>query len=199
LTGSPKVIDYGCGTGSTAKYLRRELHAEQVLGMDVSEDELRIARENHPKPWARFCNVNEYWPDESFDVVYCNGTFHHIPPAERADVVKFLFDSLAPGGWLGLWENNPWNPGTRMVMKKIPFDRDAITLSIPETRRMVASAGFEVVRSDSLFYFPKSLAVLRPVERWLTGLPLGGQYLVLGKKPVGAERTGYRSREKKVA
>ena len=191
LTGSPKVIDYGCGTGSTAELLHRELHAECVLGMDVSEDQLEIARERHRTPWARFCNVKEHWPDESYDVVYCNGTFHHIRPLQWAEAAKFLFDSLAPGGWLGLWENNPWNPGTRMVMKKIPFDRDAQMLSIWQARRMVAAAGFEVVRSDSLFYFPKSLSLFRPMERWLTGLPLGGQYLILGRKPVRAQRGGH--------
>ena len=41
-------------------------------------------------------------------------------------------DALRPGGLFAFWENNPWNPGTRLVMSRIPFDRDAITLSALE-------------------------------------------------------------------
>ena len=37
--------------------------------------------------------------------------------------------ALLTGGVLALFENNPWNPGTRLVMKRIPFDRNAQTIS----------------------------------------------------------------------
>jgi hypothetical protein len=40
-------------------------------------------------------------------------------------------------------------------------------------------AGFGVVGTDFLFYFPRALRVLRPLERVMSSLPLGGQYLVL--------------------
>ena len=42
---------------------------------------------------------------------------------------------------------------------------------------------FEILRRDSLFYFPKQLKWLRSVEPYLSGLPLGGQYQVLCRKP----------------
>ncbi len=67
-------------------------------------------------------------------------------------------------------------------MSRIPFDRDAITLSGPETCRMLRDAGFEIVHHDFLFIFPKMLRALRGVERHLTSLPLGAQYQVLGRK-----------------
>jgi hypothetical protein len=44
---------------------------------------------------------------------------------------------VAAAGMLALFENNPWNPGARMVMARIPFDRDAVTLSPIEARRML--------------------------------------------------------------
>ncbi len=180
---SPKVIDYGCGIGSTLPYLRKELDACSVLGLDVSEHELHVARKDFPDGWASFKTVGSHVPDESADVVYCNGTFHHIPPPQRQAAVKFLFDCLSPGGMIGLWENNPWNPGTRLVMSKIPFDHDAIMLTIPETRGRLRSAGFHILSTDTLFYFPKSLGIFRPLEKWLSALPLGGQYQVLAVKP----------------
>jgi len=39
------------------------------------------------------------------------------------------------------------------------------------------------VAIDFCFIFPHALRALRPIERWLTRLPLGAQYLVLARKP----------------
>jgi hypothetical protein len=38
------------------------------------------------------------------------------------------------------------------------------------------------MRTDFLFVFPHLLRALRPFERLLAPLPLGGQYLVLARK-----------------
>jgi hypothetical protein len=108
--------------------------------------------------------------------------FHHIPVSERAGAMRYVFDFLRPGGCFGLFENNPWSPGARLVMKRIPFDRDAVMLWPAETRRLMRDAGFEVVRTDFLFIFPRPLAFLRGLEPALCGLPLGAQYMVLGRK-----------------
>jgi hypothetical protein len=68
-------------------------------------------------------------------------------------------------------------------MRRIPFDRDAVTLTPPSARRALMAAGFELIRTDFLFVFPSPLRVLRPLERRLAGLPLGAQYLVLARRP----------------
>ncbi len=67
-------------------------------------------------------------------------------------------------------------------MSRIPFDRQAITLTPPEAARLLQDGGFEVLRRDSLFYFPKQLRWLRWIEPHLSQLPLGGQYQVLCRK-----------------
>jgi SAM-dependent methyltransferase len=179
----PRVIDFGCGTGAAFSVLRGLLDAREVIGIDVSAAELEIARKENP--WALAYQPEQAPADLSADIAYSNGTFHHIPPAERAGVVAKIFHQLKPGGLFALWENNPWNPGTRMVMRRIPFDRDAITLSAFETRRMLIAAGFELIRTDFLFIFPRFLAPLRAVEPALSRLPIGAQYQVLCRRPVG--------------
>ena len=67
-------------------------------------------------------------------------------------------------------------------MKRIPFDRDAVVLSAPETRRLTRQAGLKVVRTDFLFIFPRFLKWLRACEPALCQLPLGAQYQVLARK-----------------
>jgi hypothetical protein len=109
--------------------------------------------------------------------------FHHIPIDERAKAARYVFDKLKPGGLWAFWENNPWNPGTKVVMKRCPFDKDAQTLTARQARVLLQSAGFEIVRTDYLFIFPNILKSLRWIESRVARWPLGAQYQVLCRKP----------------
>ena len=177
-----RILDFGCGTGTAAPFLARSFDAATIVGMDVSEGSLAVARRAHGDV-ARFVTLDSLPVEAPFDLVYCNGVFHHIPPAGRDAVCRSIFAAIRPGGWFSLWENNPYNPGTRWVMSRIEFDRDAVLLSPRETRAMANAAGFAVVRTDFLFVFPKLLAALRALEGPLSRLPLGGQYQVLLRRP----------------
>jgi len=176
------VLDFGCGTGTATPFLLRELGAQKVVGVDASERSLEVARRAHGTERATFVSVDRFTPDGGFSLAFCNGVFHHIPPAERAGVASMVRDSLEPGGLFALWDNNPWNPGARYVMWRIPFDRDAVMISPGEARRLLAREGFEIVRVDHLFLFPRFLRALRPVERWLSRAPLGAQFQVLARR-----------------
>ncbi len=180
--GCRSVLDYGCGVGDTTELLREVLKSESAVGLDVSTSSLERARRNHGTT-CRFLTFPEYTPDESVDVIYCNGVFHHIPPAERAESVRYIFRCLRPGGVFALWENNPWNPGTQYVMHRCDFDRDAVKISPRKAPRLIAQAGLEILRTDYRFFFPRALRALRPLEDSLSWLPLGGQYQVLARKP----------------
>lgn len=175
------VMDFGCGTGSGVPYLFDGLGAKLVHGVDVSAASLETARATHTRDGATFAMIEERI-GPTFDLAFCNGVFHHIPPAERHGAAAYVHDALLPGGMFALWENNPWNPGTRYIMSRVPFDRDAIMMSPPKTRRLLRDAGFDIVRTDYLFIFPRALSALRPLERALSPFPLGGQYLVLARK-----------------
>ena len=184
LNQSPRTaIDYGCGIGDTTVLLRELLAVESIVGLDISEKSLARAREQHRNNDSRFLTFDNYIPDESIDLAYCNGVFHHIPIAERDMAVDYIYRSLRPGGLFSLWENNPWNPGTRYVMSQCVFDRDAIRLRAKEAIQRVRQGGFDVVSLDYCFFFPRFLARLRFLEDYLTGVPLGAQYQVLCRKP----------------
>jgi trans-aconitate methyltransferase len=177
------LIDYGCGTGTSASLFFEQLGVEEIIGLDPSINSLEVARKTHDTARMKFYHLDEYQPCGQIDLTFCNGVFHHIPPKERADTISYIYRCLRPGGFFAVWENNPWNPGTRFVMSRIPFDRDAVMLSHTEMGRIVKKCGFEVLRTDFLFIFPKALRFLRWIEPSLSRLPLGGQYQVLCRKP----------------
>ena len=177
------ALDFGCGTGQAAPLLKEIMKSERILGVDISEGLLGMAQREQGGVGIEFRALKNHQAAADFDLAFCNGVFHHIPLAERAGAVNHVFRSLKPGGIFALWENNPWNPGTRYVMSRIPFDRDAIMLSPPTAQKMLCAGGFEILRTDFHFFFPRPLSWLRGMEPSLSKLPLGTQYQVLARRP----------------
>lgn len=178
-----RILDFGCGIGTATRHLSERFPNAEIVGVDTSDKALEYGTEHYGSGRVRFRPLSELLEETGFDLCYVNGVFHHIEPEQRLGAMRSLYRSLRPGGHLALFENNPWNPGTRMVMSRIPFDRDAITLSIPEARRLVRAGGFlGAPQSWTLFYFPRPLSFLRPAEGFLSHLPLGAQYCVLATK-----------------
>jgi SAM-dependent methyltransferase len=179
-----RILDFGCGNGRAARFLAGLPGTDSYVGVDVSERSISAAKTAHERPGVAFHVLSGHLPAEDVDLVYTNGVFHHIPPSNRPAALDYVMKSLRPGGLFAFWENNPWNPGTRYIMRRTAFDRDAQTLSILEARRLLAGAGFAVLRTDTRFLFPRWLGWLRPLERHLCTLPVGGQYQVLCRKRV---------------
>lgn len=176
-------IDFGCGTGNSIPHLQHTLGCRAVVGLDPSIQSLQVARASHPASTFQFYTLDAYRPRGDADLVFCNGVFHHIPPNERTRAIETITSLLRPGGVFAYWENNCWNPGTRFLMKRIPFDRDAVPISIPQSRRLLEQAKLQVICVDTCFYFPRVLKWLRGFEPYLCKFPLGAQYLCLAMKP----------------
>lgn len=177
-----RVLDFGCGTGNASPLLRELLRADSVTGVDTSPALLAEAQRQHGSDHIHFLPAADFRPAGQMDLVFCNGVFHHIPLAERAAVAENICRSLRPGGLFALWENNGWHPGARYVMWRIPFDRDAIPLTPPTARRLVADAGLQWLGTTYQFVFPRLLRAFRRWEPSLSRWPLGAQYQVLARR-----------------
>jgi len=177
------VVDFGCGLGHTAPYLAGLFPRAKVVGVDTASRAVEAANERYGNERTSFYSSLAALKAQRADLIYCNGVFHHIIPRDRPRAATEVFDLLAPAGLFAFWENNPWNPGTRLVMSRIPFDRDAIPLSVLEAKRLLCSVGFQIIRTRTYFYFPACLGLLRGLEPFLERLPLGAQYCVLARKP----------------
>ena len=177
------VLDFGCGAGTSIPLLQAAFRPAHLLGVDPSKQSIEAARVGHSDTGAGFAVLDEYRPAGDFALCYTNGVFHHIAPEDRPEEAELVFASLAPGGYFGFFENNPWNPGTRYVMRRIPFDRHAKTLTPPSARALLRAAGFQVVATRFLFVFPAWLRRLQPLEQRLDRYPIGAQYLILARRP----------------
>lgn len=177
------ILDFGCGDGATSLLLSKAFNAD-VIGVDLSKRsiEMAIKNSNTFNNHVRFIPFDDFKSVPAFDLAYCNGVYHHIPLEERGKITNRIYDSLRPGGLFAVFENNPWNPGTRLVMSRIPFDRDAIVVTPPEMKRVLIQSGFHILTTKFLFFIPPFTGPLFTLDRYCRWFPLGGQYLIIGQK-----------------
>jgi ubiquinone/menaquinone biosynthesis C-methylase UbiE len=172
------VLDYGCGIGNLTEQLVTVF--SDVHAFDPSAKSLEVAHRRAPA--AKFHSSASDLPSGKFEAVVVAGVLHHVPPGERPSLLARLYDTLAPGGKLVVFEHNPLNPLTRRVVKACAFDDDAILLWPWEAKRLVTRSGFQDTRLDYIVFFPRALAALRPLEPKLAWMCLGAQMMVVGNR-----------------
>ena len=83
-----RILDAGCGTGEAAWRLAELFPRAEVLGVDIIDSHLELARARHARyaPRLRFEHQSIYeltGPDGAFDLTVCRHVVHSIPYPER--------------------------------------------------------------------------------------------------------------------
>lgn len=174
------ILDFGCGIGGAIPRFRQLLPQARLAGADVSEASLAIARESFPAgvQFEAFDGKRLPFDSGTFDIVFTSCVFHHIAPEQRRESLLEIRRVLKSGGEFFFFEHNPWNPLTLRVVRDCPFDENAILLKSPEALDLIQGAGFSAPRVSYTVFFPRFLSALRPLERFLRAVPLGGQYYI---------------------
>ncbi len=181
-------LDFGCGNGRMLKFMlaseRLKGPTEQgrlrLFGFDTSAESIEEAKTLVGDD--RVCLVSDLsrLPGEArFDFVTSCHVFHHIPPAERAATADTLAGRMKPASRLVIWEHNPFNPITRLLVKMCPFDGDARLLTLNATKTLFGKKAFRFVRHAYVNLFPpgwQRLKALPLIEEKLRGVPVGAQY-----------------------
>ena len=105
LPAEPQVLDAGCGTGEISERLAALFPRARVLGVDIIDHHLELARSRSASlaPRLRFEHQSVFEldaPDHSFDLTVCRHVIHSIPHADR--VLAELARVTRPGGYLHL-------------------------------------------------------------------------------------------------
>ena len=147
----------------------------------------RIAGRGRPghrgrAPRARLHTDLAEAPDGHFGLVTLCGVLHHVHPSERGAVIGRALRKLRPvDGRLVVFEHNPLNPLTRRAVALCPFDDDAILLWPWQARRLFRGAGLRDIRLRYIVFLPRLLSGLRWVEPGLGVVPLGAQFMLVGR------------------
>jgi len=180
-----RILDFGCGIGATLAQIREAFPRASLDGIDSSPKSVEVA-ENLRLRDARFhhSEASELpFPTGTFDLVYSNGTFHHISPALREAIFAELARVLRPGGHAFIFENNPLNPVMVREMHRNPFDADARMLFPWQLRSHLRLSGLRARSPRYYVFLPKQLRRIWWIEDYLRWVPFGAQYYVWATKP----------------
>jgi len=182
-----KLLDFGCGIGLSAKFLRKYLPKVSVYGIDVSKKEIRVAKAKNKNlknvKFASFDGFNIPFK-EKFDIIFVANVFHHIKRNDQEKVLKNISKKLAENGYLFIFEHNPLNPLTQWIYFKndFQFDKNSNLLSPFRTGNLLKKVGLSNNKVNFAIFFPQFLSKLIPFEKHLRWLPLGAHYYYIAKK-----------------
>jgi SAM-dependent methyltransferase len=109
--GSGRILDFGCGGGSSTMILARMFPDAHIVGVDIDANTQQIAearREHFGVARAEFRLSTDATgvPDDlgEYDFIVFSALFEHLLPRERVRVIPAVWSHLRPGGLLFLAE-----------------------------------------------------------------------------------------------
>jgi len=100
--GRLTVLDFGCGWGRISRFFLRDTKPEHIWVSDILTDAIHWLRET-----GNPCNIvqNQALPpidglETRFDLIYAYSVFSHLSEPFLHSWLKYLIDSLRPGGHL---------------------------------------------------------------------------------------------------
>ena len=174
------ALDVGSGPGSLHPYLA-EIGA--LEGVDVSQALVeRAAAANPGVRYRRYDGRTLPFPDARFDLAFAVNVFHHVEPPDRANLAAELARVVRPGGIVAVFEHNPLNPLTRLVVARCEFDDGVQLLRTREVRALLEQAGLQPVERRYILFFPWRASFLQRLEARLGAVPLGAQHLTAARR-----------------
>ncbi len=193
-TKSIIALDLGCGTGEALEFFQNKFY--HVFGCDSSEGMLRHAYYKKMKNITlKQCDAEALpFKEASIDLITMFGLIHHIDIQDSIyKIFKEAYRVLKIGGMIAVYDFNPYNPISRYIVKTCPIDAGVnldgykrskfpTTFYPHELTEILRDSGLTAIKVEYLIFFPKPLSFFLPLERYLSRLPLGGMYSLIGKK-----------------
>ncbi len=102
LRGDEVILDAGCGTGRLTAELAEALPRGHIIGVDLSQNMLRSAREHLAGFELRVsllaCDLSHLPFENAFDGIVSTAAFHWV--LDHDQLFESLYRALVAGGWL---------------------------------------------------------------------------------------------------
>ena len=142
VPGAPRrIVDLGCGPGTSTRLLAERFTQAQVTGVDVSEPMLEAARKQAPNAAFVCADINAWRPEAPVDLVFADSALQWIGAHER--LFPELMEWLAPGGVLAVQMPDNRQEPSHALMRLLAADGPWSDRLVPvaKTRAVIANYG----------------------------------------------------------
>ncbi|MEB3292441.1 MAG: class I SAM-dependent methyltransferase [Synechococcales bacterium] len=171
IQGQPRrILDLGCGTGSTTLLLQKQFPQAEVVGLDLSPYMLAIAnykaqQVNAPIHWRHGNAETTGFADQTFDLITASLLFHEMPPAIAQKILQEAHRLLKSGGEMVVLDGNPVVVRQTLWLANLlgePYVQDYAAGCL---QHWLERAGFAIVSSEDLW-------LCYQMSRGMKGVPI---------------------------
>jgi len=179
LPSNPKIIDVGAGNG----YFSYQWNLEgDVTAVDFSD----VILTNNPVEKKMVMDARDLkFPDNSFDISFCNAVLHHIDGFDRLKVIQEM--ARVSRRYVAISEPNRNNPLMAIfhILKK--EERGAMVFSLSYCKKLLGDAGLRIMHATSWGFLtpnrmPFSGILLPAFKLFERPVPLGAMNIVIAEK-----------------
>ncbi|OGW92216.1 MAG: hypothetical protein A3E74_03985, partial [Omnitrophica bacterium RIFCSPHIGHO2_12_FULL_44_12] len=176
--GKLLCLDVGCGTGAIASYLCQ--NNIKTIGVDLSYHMIQSGQKCAPNQAQCIVSPSTRLPFESgfFDCCYTVCLFHHLSEPDQIKTLREMKRVTKRGGLVTIFEHNPYNPVSQLIVKLSPLDKNVRLLTKSKVNQLFSETGIQTVLQKYILFFPEFMSKLNYLETYMNQWPMGCQYLV---------------------
>ena len=163
-----RILDLGCGTGSTTLMLKQAFPDAEVIGLDLSP--YMLLRSFHKSQsaglnieWQQGNAENTFCADASFDLVTASLLFHETPSTATQAILHECFRLLVPGGQVLILDGNQKSLRQLEWLNNIFEEPYIQEYANDSTDASMGAAGFAAVRTEDVWLISQLTSGIKPI------------------------------------
>jgi ubiquinone/menaquinone biosynthesis C-methylase UbiE len=168
IGGQPRrILDLGCGTGSTALMLKQAFPQAEVTGLDLSPYMLVMAQRKAQQAdvaiqWQHGKAEATGFPSASFDAITASLLFHETPPPVSEAILRECFRLLVPGGQGIILDGNQAVLRHTDWLTEIFEEPYIKAYAAGSVDAWMGAAGFEAVQTEEVWWLHQVTRGIKP-------------------------------------
>jgi ubiquinone/menaquinone biosynthesis C-methylase UbiE len=164
-----RILDLGCGTGSTTIMLKQAFPQADVIGLDLSPYML-VRAEDKAKTvglditWRHGDAEKTSFPDASFDLITAALLFHETPAAVSQAILQECFRLLVAGGQVLILDGSQKSLRQLEWLNNIFEEPYIHEYAADSVDARMGAAGFGRVRTEDVWWIHQITSGVKPIS-----------------------------------